>query len=113
MPDSDDSDNDRNLNTDTKGYASAGTKIGYDFFKANGPVGCVTPAPDPFPPPSRPEGGGFLRLGPRPLRRPFAPEESQETAPGFRGTRLWNQSLVCDTFVQQTAAAWGSSALVF
>src|SRR5699024_7294368 len=28
------------------------------------------------------------------------------------GTRLWNQSLVCYTFVQQTAAAWGSSALL-
>ncbi len=40
------------------------------------------------------------------------PEESKETAPGFRGTRLWNQSLVCYTFVQQTAAAWGSSALL-
>ena len=45
-----------------------------------------------------------MRLGPCPLRRPFAPEESKETAPGFRGTRLWNQSLVCYTFVQQTAA---------
>ena len=53
-----------------------------------------------------------MRLGPGPLRRPFAPEESKETAPGFRGTRLWNQSLVCYTFVQQTAAAWGSSALL-
>ena len=53
-----------------------------------------------------------MRLGPGPLRRPFAPEESKETAPGFRGTRLWNQSLVCYTFVQQTAVAWGSSALL-
>ena len=40
------------------------------------------------------------------------PEESKETAQGFRGTRLWAQSLVCYTFVQQTAAAWGTSALV-
>ena len=45
-------------------------------------------------------------------RQPFESEESKETAPGFRGTRLWVQSLVCYTFVQQTAAAWGSSALL-
>ena len=36
------------------------------------------------------------------------PEESKETAPGFRGTRLWNQSLVCYTFVQQMAAEWAA-----
>ena len=32
------------------------------------------------------------------------PKESKETAPGFRGTRLCWQSLVCYTFVQQMAA---------
>ena len=41
----------------------------------------------------------------------FEPEESKETALGFRGTRLWNQSLVCYTFVQQTAAKWRSTLL--
>ena len=35
---------------------------------------------------------------------PAAPEESKETAPGFRGTRLWNQSLVCYTFAKERAA---------
>ena len=43
--------------------------------------------------------------------QPFEPEESKETALGFRGTRLWLQSLVCYTFVQQTAAEWGSTLL--
>ncbi len=37
VPDSDDSDKDRNLNTDTKGYASAGAKIGDN--NGYGPVG--------------------------------------------------------------------------
>ena len=40
------------------------------------------------------------------------PEESKGTALGVRDTRLWIQSLVCYTFVQQTAAAWGGSALL-
>ena len=44
----------------------------------------------------------------------FEPEESKETALGFRGTRLWNQSLVCYyTFVQQTAAEWDDFAPLF
>ena len=30
-------------------------------------------------------------------------EESKETAPGFRGTRLWLQSLVCYTLVPADA----------
>ena len=45
--------------------------------------------------------------------RPALARDDGGAAPGFRGTRLWNQSLVCYTFVQQTAAAWGSSALLF
>ena len=43
----------------------------------------------------------------------FKPEESKETAQGFRGTRLWLQSLVCYTFVQQTAAEWDDFAPLF
>ena len=39
----------------------------------------------------------------------LSPEESKETAQGFRGTRLCWQSLVCYTFVQQTAAEWGAT----
>ena len=42
-----------------------------------------------------------------PLRR-----KNPKKPAGFRGTRLWNQSLVCYTFVRQTAAAWGSSVLL-
>ena len=38
VPDSDNSDKDDNLNTDTQGSAYAGTKIGYDW-NAEGPVG--------------------------------------------------------------------------
>ena len=45
--------------------------------------------------------------------QPFEPEESKETALGFRGTRLWLQSLVCYTFVQQTAAEWDDFAPLF
>ena len=36
--------------------------------------------------------------------QPFEPEESKETALGFRGTRLWLQSLVCYTFAKERVA---------
>ena len=39
VPDSDNFDKDDNPNTDTQGSAYAGTGIGYDWWKANGPVG--------------------------------------------------------------------------
>ena len=41
--------------------------------------------------------------------QPFEPEESKETALGFRGTRLWLQSLVCYTFAKAKATRAGST----
>lgn len=39
----------------------------------------------------------------------LSPEESKETAQGFRGTRLCWQSLVCYTFVKERATRAGST----
>src|SRR5699024_7781738 len=39
------------------------------------------------------------------------PEESKETAQGFRGTRLCLQSLVCYTFAKERAAGWDGFGL--